>query len=127
MVEVGIIIDDKEPTEQATLEATLVLPQMAEGSSLSSHLSMFKELICKLENMDVKYEDGDLALFLLSSLPDSYSHFCDTIMYSRDTLVLDDVITALDSKEKMKQITNGGSEDKVEGLNVKGRSFERGS
>ena len=48
-------------------------------------------------------------------------------MYSRDTLVLDDVITALDSKEKMKQITNGGSEVKAEGLNVRGRSFERGS
>ena len=41
-------------------------------------------------------------------------------MYSRDTLVLDDVLTALDSKEKMKQITNGGSEVKAEGLNVRG-------
>ena len=46
--------------------------KMAEGSSLSSHLSTFKELVCNLENMDVKYEDDDLALFLLSSLPDSY-------------------------------------------------------
>ena len=87
---------------------------MAEGSSLTSHLSTFKELVYNLENMDVKYEEDDLALFLLSSLPDSYSHFCDTIMYSRDTLVLDNLITVLDSKEKMKQITNGGSEVKAE-------------
>ena len=46
------------------------------------------------------YEDDDLALFLLTSLLDSYSHFRDTIMYSSDRLVLDDFITALDSKTK---------------------------
>ena len=109
------------------LKQRLFYLKMAKGSSLSSHLSTFKELVCNLENLDVKYEDNDLALFMLSSLPDSYSHFRDTIMYSRDTLVLDNVITVFDSKEKMKQITNGGSEVKAEGLNVKGRLFERGS
>lgn len=109
------------------LKQRLFYLKMAEGSSLSSHLYTFKELVCNLENMDVKYEDDDLTLFLLSSLPDSYSNFRDTIMYSRDTLVLDEVITALDSKEKMKQITNGGSEVKAEGLNVRGRLFEKGS
>ena len=109
------------------LKQRLFYLKMAEGSSLSSHLSTFKELVCNLENLDVKYEDNDLALFMLSSLPDSYSHFRDTIIYSRDTLVLDNVITILDSKEKMKHIMNGGSEVKAEGLNVKGRLFERGS
>ena len=61
--------------------------KMIEGGSLAEHLSTFKELINNLENMDVQYEDEDLALFLLSSLPESYSHFRDTIIYSRDTLV----------------------------------------
>ncbi|KAJ9548963.1 hypothetical protein OSB04_021506 [Centaurea solstitialis] len=105
------------------LKQRLFYLKMAEGSSLSSHLSTFKELVCNLENMDVTYEDDDLALFLLTSLPDSYSHFRDTIMYSRDTLVLDDVIVALDSKDKMKQIANVTKA--AEGLSVRGRHTER--
>ena len=48
-----------------------------------------------------------------------YSNFRDTIIYSRDTLVLDEVFTALDSKEKMKHIT--GSRDAIaEGLQARG-------
>ena len=78
--------------------------KMIEGGSLAEHISTFKELVNNLENMDVKYEDEDLALFLLSSLPEAYSNFRDTIIYSRDTLVLDDIFSALDSKWKMKQI-----------------------
>lgn len=98
-----------------------------EGNSLVDHISTFKELVGNLENMDVTYDDEDLALFLLTSLPESYSHFRDTIIYSRDTLVLDEILTALDSKEKMKQITNGGSSDvKGEGLNARGRTNDQG-
>ena len=101
--------------------------KMIEGGSLAEHISTFKELVNNLENMDVQYEDEDLALFLLSSLPESYSHFRDTIIYSRDTLVLDEVFTALDSKEKMKHITGGGASDaKSEGLHVRGRTTDRG-
>ena len=105
------------------LKQRLFYLKMVEGSSLSCHLSTFKELVCNLENMDMTYEDDDLALFLLTSLPDSYSHFRDTIMYSRDTLVLDDVIVALDSKDKMKQIANVTKA--AEGLSVRGRQTER--
>ena len=45
------------------LKQCLFYLKMAGGSSLSSHLSTFKELVCNLENMDVKYEEDDLALF----------------------------------------------------------------
>lgn len=100
--------------------------KMIEGGSVAEHISTFKELVNNLENMDVQYEDEDLFLFLLTSLPESYSHFRDTIIYSRDTLVLDEVYTALDSKEKMKHITGGGSSDvKAEGLNARGRTTDR--
>lgn len=100
--------------------------KMIDGGSVTDHISTFKELVSNLENMDVTYDDEDLALFLLSSLPETYSHFRDTIIYNRDTLVLDEVLTALDSKEKMKQITSGGSSDvKAEGLNARGRTNEK--
>jgi hypothetical protein len=92
---------------------------MVEGGSLAEHLSIFKELINNLENLDVQYADEDLALFLLSSLPESYSQFRDTIIYSRDSLVLDEVLTALDSKEKMKHIT-GSRDASAEGLQARG-------
>ena len=44
---------------------------------------------------------------LLCSLPNSYVTFKDTILYSRDTLTLNEVYEALFSKEKMKQLIVG--------------------
>ena len=69
------------------------------------HLSQFKEIIADLESMEVKYGEEDLSLILLSSLPCSYSNFRDTILYSRDTLTLNEVYEALHAKKKMKDVT----------------------
>ena len=60
----------------------------------------------------------------MCSLPASYATFRDTILYSRDTLTLDEVYDALFSKEKMKQLVVG-SEAQGEGLFVRGRPQER--
>ena len=57
--------------------------------------------------MEVKYEEEDLGLFLLCSLPISYATFRYMILYSRDTLTLNEVYAALFSKEKMKQLIIG--------------------
>ena len=61
---------------------------------------------------------------LLCSLPNSYATFRDTILYSRDTLTLNEVYEALFSKEKMKQLIVGS---KVHGdiLFVRGRPQEK--
>ena len=69
------------------------------------HLSQFKEIIADFESMEVKYGEEDLSLILLSSLPCSYSNFRDTILYSRDTLTLNEVYEALHAKKKMKDVT----------------------
>ena len=50
----------------------------------------------------------------------------DTIIYSRENLSLEEVYTALSSKEKMKEI-NPGHEPKAAGLNARVRSPEKGS
>ena len=44
-----------------------------------------------------------LELMLLCSLPNSFTNFRDTILYSRDTLTLNEVYETLFTKEKMKQ------------------------
>jgi hypothetical protein len=86
------------------------------------NLSEFKEIVADLESMEVKYEEEDLGLILLCSLPSSYSNFRDTILYSRDTLTLNEVYEALQAKEKMKQMVSPESlNSQGEGLFVRGR------
>lgn len=76
--------------------------------------------------MEVKYEDEDLALILLCSLPSSYSHFRDTILYSRDTLTLQEVYEALHAKERMKDmVSTEVSSSKGESLMVRDRPTEK--
>ena len=69
-------------------------------------------------------EDEDQALLLLSSLPKSYNNFKDTLLYGMESLTLDEVQAALNSKE-----LNHKNEDKgntvAKGLNVRGRPDKR--
>ena len=75
---------------------------MIECTSLEEHLTVFKEIVSDLETMEVRYDEEDLGLVLLYSLPSSYKIFKDIVLYSSDTLTLDEVYDALYSKEKMK-------------------------
>ena len=88
------------------LKQQLYLHSMAEGTSLEEHLTTFKEIVVDQETLEVKYEE-DLGLMLLCSLPNSYATFRDTVLYSLDTLTLNEVYEALFSKEKMKQLIVG--------------------
>ena len=76
--------------------------------------------------MEVKYDKEDLGLILLCSLLSSFTTFRDTILYSHETLTLEEVYEALCSKETMKQLVNG-FEEKAEGLIAIGRSQGKGS
>ena len=94
----------KSLTSKLHLKQRLFSHRMAEGTSLEEHLTTFKEIVANLETLEVKYEEEDLGLMLLCSLPNSYATFRDKILYSRDTLILNEVHEALFSKEKMKQL-----------------------
>ena len=52
--------------------------------------------------MEVKYDEEDLGMILLCSSSSSYATFRDTILYSCDTLTLEEVFDALFSKKNMK-------------------------
>ncbi|KAL5768311.1 hypothetical protein ACOSQ2_015094 [Xanthoceras sorbifolium] len=101
--------------------------RMSEGTSLGSHIDEFESLIMDLQNLDVNIEDEDQALLLLCSLPSSYRHFRETMLYGKDTISLKDVKTALETKEKIDHdITRQSSNSQAQGLYARGRPEQRG-
>ncbi|GKD43945.1 retrovirus-related pol polyprotein from transposon TNT 1-94 [Tanacetum coccineum] len=98
---------------------------MPAGRNISEHIDEFNKIVLDLANMEVKFEDEDLALLLLTSLPASYEHFVDTLLYGREALTLEDVMTTLNSKEIKERSKSKG--DDGEGLYVKGRTDHRDS
>lgn len=73
-----------------------------------------------METLEVKYDEEDLALMLLYSLPPLFMTLRNTIIYSQDTLILNEVCDILLFKEKMMHLASG-SKSQVEGLVVRRR------
>nr|GEX30144.1 retrotransposon protein, putative, Ty1-copia subclass [Tanacetum cinerariifolium] len=82
------------------------------------------KIVLDLSNIEVKFEDEDLALLLLTSLPASYEHFVDTLLYEGEELTLD-VTATLNSKEIKERYKAKG--DDGEGLYVRRRTNRRDS
>ena len=101
----------KSLSSKLYLKAKFFKFKMHERQKLHGHMDDFNKLCLDLENIKVKYDDEDKALVLLHYLPKSYETFVDILKHDRDTLTLDDVIRALNSKEL---------QQKVEGKNTAG-------
>lgn len=86
------------------LKQRLYYHHLAEGLYVINHISIFKEIVVVLKTMEVKYDDEDLGLILLCSLPPSYTTFQHTLLYSSDALTLDEVYEVIRSKKTMKQL-----------------------
>ncbi|KAG8494480.1 hypothetical protein CXB51_011893 [Gossypium anomalum] len=81
---------------------------------------LFKEILSNLLAMEVQYDKEDLGLILLCLLPPSYSTFRDTILYSRESLTVDEVYNSLTSYDKMKHLVVK-PDSQGDGLIVRGR------
>ncbi|KAH9678577.1 hypothetical protein KPL71_025773 [Citrus sinensis] len=68
------------------------------GSSFDDHIKEFNRVCDTLETIDEILNDESKALLLVSSLPPSYSNFVDALMYKRQTLSLDEVKAALNTR-----------------------------
>ncbi|KAH9649108.1 Integrase catalytic domain-containing protein [Citrus sinensis] len=93
--------------------------KMAEGSSLEDHIDEFNKICNTLEIIDEGLDDEDKALLLVSSLPPSYSNFVDALMYGRQTLSLDEVKAALNTRGLQEK---SGNMNSGEVLAVKART-----
>ena len=61
---------------------------MKKATSILQYLNAFNRILSDLLAPEVKLEEEDKALLLLSSLPSSYGHLATTIMYGKKTLEL---------------------------------------
>ncbi|GJS97386.1 retrovirus-related pol polyprotein from transposon TNT 1-94 [Tanacetum coccineum] len=102
-----------------------VLREVIGEATAAGHIDEFNKIVFDLANIEVKFEEEDLALLLLTSLPASYGHFVDTLLYKREALTLEDVMTTLNSKEIKERSKAKG--DDGEGLDVRGRTDRRDS
>nr|GEV60635.1 zinc finger, CCHC-type [Tanacetum cinerariifolium] len=98
---------------------------MPTGRKIFEHMDEFNKIVLDLANIEVIFEDKDLALLLLTSLPASYKYFVDTLLYGQEALTLKDVMAILNSKEIKER--SKAKEDNGEGLYVRGRTDRRDS
>lgn len=94
---------------------------MSEGTNILMHINTFKKLITRFHNVEIKVEEEDQALLLLSSLPESYDNLVTTILYGKDMLKMEEVKVTLVSKEKRDKPAES------EGLLTKSSGQNRGS
>jgi hypothetical protein len=65
----------KDLTSKMHMKMKLSTHKLQEGGSVLSHVSSFKEIVTNLQSMEVSYDDEDLGLLLLCSLPSSFTNF----------------------------------------------------
>ena len=74
-LKLGELCMTKSLTSKLHLKKRLNSHRMTKDTSLEEHLTTFKEIVADLETLEVKYEENDLRLISLCSLPNLYSTF----------------------------------------------------
>ncbi|CAL1354968.1 unnamed protein product [Linum trigynum] len=107
-------------TNKLHLKQRLFSSRMQEGTPLRDHLEQLNSILLDLRNIDVKVDDEDTALILLMSLPSSYENFVDSFIAGKDSLSLEDVRSALRTREIRHKESGSGTGGEASGLAITG-------
>lgn len=75
---------------------------MSNETSIKNHIDAFNKIIIDIEFINIKIEDEDKAIILLSSLLNSYESFVDILLYCKKSLRMSDVKSLLNLKSLKK-------------------------
>ncbi|KAK2993766.1 hypothetical protein RJ640_025073 [Escallonia rubra] len=113
----------KSLSNRLYLKKDLYQLRMDEGSDLGNHISEFNRLVSQLSSIDVKLEEEDHAILLLSSLPKSYETLKtmllignETLLIGKETLLVYDVMSVLMDSSR---VNGTSSSSQSEGLVVR--------
>ena len=73
----------KSLTNKLHLKQKLYGLKMTEGADSRQHINTFKQIISDMLRIDIKFEDEDKAMMLLTSFPASYEHLVMTLLYGK--------------------------------------------
>jgi hypothetical protein len=90
-----LICMSKHLTSKMHMKMELFTHRLQEGGSVLDHLAAFKKIVADLKSMEAEYDDENLGLILLFSLPTSFANFRDINLDRHDELTLHEVCEAL--------------------------------
>jgi hypothetical protein len=73
---------------------------MAEGTTISDHLSVLNGIVSELKTLGVKMDGEDKALRLILSLPSSYKHMKPILIHGKEKIFFSKVTNKLLSEER---------------------------
>ena len=100
----------KSLTNKLHLRQKLYGLRMQEGSDLTQHLNTFNQVMVDFGKLDLKLEDVDKAMILLCSLPSSYEHVKTTLTCGRETITLEETMSALVSHNQRRMADQENSQ-----------------
>jgi len=93
----------KSLANRLCLKQQLYTFKMTKSRTVTEQFADFNKILDDLENIEVKLEEEDKALLLLNSLPKSFEHFKDAIIYGKDQdIALEEIQTSIRTKEMQK-------------------------
>ena len=93
----------KSLSNKLNLKRKLYELKMAEGADLAQHVHTFNKIISDLLQINIKFDDENKAMILLSSLPASYEHLVTTLLWGKETLEFEEISGALLDHYQRKQ------------------------
>ena len=96
--------------------------RLSDGSSIKENMNAFNTIISQLLSVDIKITEEEKCISLLCSLPDSWDSLVVAIGSNTTTLVIEDVVASLLSKEMRRKNMKGLTKDD---LMVRGQPVDR--
>ncbi|KAM7253645.1 hypothetical protein ACFE04_021799 [Oxalis oulophora] len=94
--------------------------------AMKDHLNKFNKMILDAQAAGITIRDEDKALSLIFSMPPSWEHFTDTMLYGRDTIALSTIKNSIIRKDL--DITNVNANLESHGVGLVARNkYEKGS
>ena len=86
MAQAGETLHDKINLQLVAFEKTFFWPKIREGTPLN--LYELNSILMELNDIDVKIEDDDLVMIVLTFLPSSYDNFVSSLSVGEDFITL---------------------------------------